>query len=146
MLSENIAAVRSFNRFYTGIIGLLDRYILHSHYTLPEARILYELYHRSQLQATDLINLLDIDKGYLSRQLLHFEKKKLLTRSRSAEDGRVMFISLTSKGRQEFEDLNAASEAQIRDLLTQLPEDQQDLLINHMNAITKILRGLSQQK
>ena len=47
-LDGQIAAVRSFNRFYTRAIGLLGRY-LGGPWSLTEARVLYELFSRDGL-------------------------------------------------------------------------------------------------
>ncbi|OWK22263.1 hypothetical protein AJ88_07860 [Mesorhizobium amorphae CCBAU 01583] len=38
-----VGDIRRFNRFYTGLIGLLDETLAHSAYTLTEARVLFEL-------------------------------------------------------------------------------------------------------
>lgn len=38
-----IEEIRKFNRFYTGILELLNHYYLDSGYSLAEARILFEL-------------------------------------------------------------------------------------------------------
>ncbi|RUY08397.1 MarR family transcriptional regulator, partial [Mesorhizobium sp. M2A.F.Ca.ET.040.01.1.1] len=35
--------IRRFNRFYTGLVGLLDETLMQSPYTLVEARLLFEL-------------------------------------------------------------------------------------------------------
>jgi DNA-binding MarR family transcriptional regulator len=139
MKQETVEGVRAFNRFYTGIIGVLDRYILHSAFSLPEARVLFEIYHREGILAGEIIAVLDIDKGYLSRILDQFLRNKLIVRRRSARDGRSMPISLTVKGRNEFEALNRASDAQIKDILVALPEGDDIRLLLHMDEIKKIL-------
>ena len=78
MKADHIANIRAFNRFYTRVLGLLDKYILNSQYTLPEVRILYELATHENLTASDLIETLHIDKGYLSRIILDLRLKKLV--------------------------------------------------------------------
>jgi DNA-binding MarR family transcriptional regulator len=146
MDKKKVDEIRSFNRFYTNIIGLLDRYILHSNYTLPEARILYEIYHREGILAGEIVEVMDIDKGYLSRILLQFEKKKLISKKRSSSDGRSTHISLTAKGQNEFEALNNASHAQIENILTLLSDDDCEQLFYHMSEIKKILSKTSADK
>jgi DNA-binding MarR family transcriptional regulator len=139
MSQTSIAEIRSFNRFYTRIIGLLDRYVLNSNFTLPEVRVLYELYHHKPMLSQEIIALIDIDKGYLSRLLLQFEKKKLIVKKRSTDDGRSIYISLTAKGKKEFEQLNQVSEEQIKQILAPLsPQDHQSL-VYHMSKIKEIL-------
>ncbi|MBA4056693.1 MAG: MarR family transcriptional regulator [Marivirga sp.] len=139
MKERHIQPIRSFNRFYTRILGLLDQYILSNHYNLPEARVLYELYHKEDLTASDLITLLKIDKGYLSRILLRFEKAKLIQKKRSPADGRSVHISLSTSGRKEFELLNEASNEQLRSLLAGLTEKECESLVQNMSEIKTIL-------
>jgi len=110
MKASPIAEMRAFNRFYTGIIGVLNEHILDSKFSLPEVRILYELYHNGAMSASDIITLLHIDKGYLSRLLKEFEKKKLVHRKQSKEDARSYVVELTSTGKKEFEGLNKVAE------------------------------------
>ena len=134
-----IEEIRAFNRWYTGVIGLLDEGVLESSFSLPEARILYELYHRDGIQAGVITVLLGIDKGYLSRILDQFGKKALIVRKRSSEDGRVQHISLTAKGRSAFEVLNRASIAQVEGMLAPLPAADKEKLVHHMNEIKRII-------
>ena len=76
MEQKYIDEFRSFNRLYTIIIGVLDKYFLDSHLTLKEGRILFELYHNEKIKANDITSSLHMDKGYLSRILKQLEKKE----------------------------------------------------------------------
>jgi DNA-binding MarR family transcriptional regulator len=134
-----IEDVRAFSRWYTRIIGLLDGHILDSSFSLPEARVLYEMYSREGIQAGEMTALLGIDKGYLSRMLDQFSRKSLIVRKRSVEDGRVQHLFLTAKGRAAFEALDRASIAQVKGLLAPLPEEDRSRLVQHMNEIQKII-------
>ena len=97
--AATVTAVRAFNRFYTNTIGLLRGKYLDTPYSLTEARILFELAQRDASEAADLRRVVDIDTGYLSRILTGFESDGLISRHRSAADGRRQVIRLTEAGR-----------------------------------------------
>src|SRR6185295_14888528 len=107
---ELIDRVRSFNRFYTDIIGLLDQHFLDSPFSLTEGRVLYEIRHTEDCTAKKIGEKMTIDEGYLSRILDTFRKKGLITKSLSPEDKRLHMIKLTEKGRKEFASLNDHSD------------------------------------
>jgi len=139
MKSQHIREVRAFNRFYTNIIGLLDNHILNSNYSLPEARIMFELYQGNGLTASDIIATIHIDKGYLSRILRRFQKSKLITRVSSASDKRAVILELTAKGKKEFEALDLASSRQLETVFKNLPESDCSELVQKMKEIQLIL-------
>lgn len=139
MKDKTISEIRAFNRFYTRIIGLLDQHVLNSKYSLPEVRVLYEIYHHDNLTARDIMASLNIDKGYLSRMLRHFEKAKLVSKKRSGEDGRATYLSLTRSGQAEFKVLNQASDRQLNEILEGLTTNDCDKLVRCMSEIKKIL-------
>jgi DNA-binding MarR family transcriptional regulator len=134
-----IGEIRAFSRFYTQIIGLVNDHILNSEYSLPEARILYELFHRPGLTASDLIRVLDMDKGYLSRILRRFEEKKLVCRVVSKVDKRVVALTLTVKGRKEFELLDRSSDEQVDRTFRNLTEEDGQALVGKMIEIRQIV-------
>ena len=139
MTGGQVAAVREFNRFYTGVIGLLREGLLDTPYSLTEARVLFELARQDAVEVAQLRRWLDIDAGYLSRLLARFEADGLVSRTRSATDGRRQVIGLTGTGRAVQADLDARSGAQIRDLLALLTPDTRRRLTGAMAAIREII-------
>src|SRR5688572_1526151 len=95
-----IEQFRSFNRFYTGVIGLLDQHFLDSPFSLTEGRVLYEIRHTEDCTAKKIREKINIDEGYLSRILDIFRKKGLITKAPSSEDRRLHIIKLTEKGQK----------------------------------------------
>ncbi|MEJ0032815.1 MAG: MarR family winged helix-turn-helix transcriptional regulator [Bacteroidota bacterium] len=139
MENKSIKEFRTFNRFYTSIIGLLDEHFLNSNYSLAEVRIMFELYYGKNITASDLIRTMSIDKGYLSRVIRQFEKKKFIKRERSSEDTRVIFLSLTHEGKKEFQLLDKTQDDQVRSILKNLSEKDLTRLLTSMTEIKKIL-------
>jgi len=139
MTDKDIQRIRDFNRFYTNIIGLVDNHILNSPYSLPEARVLYELFHHQPCTASTIMASIDMDKGYLSRLLKTFEKKGIVTRKQSKEDGRASTLVLTSKGNSEFNKINQASANQIKEVLAGLSEQEVKEVIQLMEQLKKLM-------
>ncbi|GAA2136633.1 bifunctional helix-turn-helix transcriptional regulator/GNAT family N-acetyltransferase [Streptomyces synnematoformans] len=135
-----IEDIRSFNRFYTNLIGALDysRH-LYTPYTLTEARVLYELNHAPQADAADLRGALTLDAGYLSRLLGRFEKDGLVTRGPSAEDARRQRVALTPRGREAAHLLEERSREQVGTLLGRVPPDRRAQLAAAMSTVRALL-------
>lgn len=138
---DRVEKVRGFNRFYTRHIGLLNEGLLESEYSLTEVRILYELAHRGPMTAAALGQDLGLDPGYLSRILKKFDGRDLLQKSRSEDDRRQVFISLTDAGRAAFAPLNQASADQIGAMLSKLSSDEQERLVHAMNVVERLIGG-----
>lgn len=110
-----------------------------SSFTLAEARVLWELAHQEEPSATDIGKSLGMDAGYLSRILKRLQKEKLVSRRRSASDGRQSVLSLTPAGRVEFDKIDAASELLVESLLQPLSGEQRESLVTSMRTIEELL-------
>ena len=138
--SERIDAVRGFNRFHTRLVGALNEHLLDSDYSLPQARVIYELGRaRAPLSATDIGRALGMDAGYLSRLIAGLEKDGILERRPAPQNAKRLLIALTDRGRELFRSLEAASTREVASLLSPLSDREQAELVGAMARIKWLL-------
>ncbi len=137
--AKAVGSIRQFNRFYTALIGVLDRRILRSPYSLTEVRILYEVAHDDGANARRLVNALGIDEGYLSRTIDSLERRGLLSRRRSTADGRLFHLSLTARGRAVMRELEKAAAAEIQAIISPLSHAEVAEVVAGMQRIQDLL-------
>ncbi len=130
---------RSFNRFFTREIGLLDKHLLASDYTLAEGRVLYELANNGEQTAADIGRSLHMDKAHLSRIVSRFEKRKLVRVRASSTHGRQRLITLTPAGQEVFSGLNLRSQLQMEQILAPLDDDARRRLVSSMRQIRNLI-------
>lgn len=138
-MDDEVAAVRAFNRYYTGVIGVLQEGLLETPYSLTEARVIFELAQEAETEVLALRLALDLDAGYLSRLLARFEADGLVVRERSAADARRQIVRLTARGRATFEMLNERSNQEVQALLGRLSPERRARLVSAMLTIEEIL-------
>jgi DNA-binding MarR family transcriptional regulator/GNAT superfamily N-acetyltransferase len=136
-----VAAVRSFNRFYTRQIGVLRKAFLGSAYSLTEARVLYEIANDPATTASEIGRKLDLDAGYLSRTLRTFEKRGLIVRKTSAHDARQSHLALSLRGRRAFAPLEERSQRDAEVMLGKFAIADRARLIGAMRTIETLLAG-----
>jgi DNA-binding MarR family transcriptional regulator/N-acetylglutamate synthase-like GNAT family acetyltransferase len=141
----SVAAIRRFNRFYTRKIGVLEQQLLHSPFSLTEARVLFELAQRDDLTAREVGARLGLDPGYMSRIVHAFTEKNLVTRKPVPEDRRQYRLALTAKGRLAFGRLNQTSHADVADMLKALPAGGGQRLVEAMTTIERLLDDEARQ-
>lgn len=138
---ERVDAVRRFSRFYTRKIGVLHEGLLGSPLSLTEGRVLYELAQREPTRASSLATELALDSGYLSRILGGFEKRGLVKKRPSEEDGRQVILVLTDRGREMFATINARSRDEIAAMLEELNGTDQARLVRALETAEGLLGG-----
>ena len=142
---ELISRIRSFNRFYTNIIGLLDQHFLDSPFSLTEGRVLYEICNTEECSAKKIRESIVIDEGYLSRILDSFAKRGLIKKTPASNDGRLRIILPTEKGKREFATLNDNSNKLISEMIGNLSEQEREDLLNKMEGIRGLLTKAQQR-
>jgi DNA-binding MarR family transcriptional regulator len=139
--------IRSFNRFYTREIGLLERHLPASDLTLPEARVVYELAHAPEtgLTAAEIGRRLRMDKAHLSRIVARLRVRRLAQGRASPEHGKHVLLTLTASGRQAFAAADAGARAQIDALLAAVDPGARERLVEGMLDIRAALEDRQQQ-
>lgn len=144
--SALVGDLRCFNRFYTGLIGLLDETLTHSAFTLAEARVLFELGRRpGRIAATPggkagfLARAFQIDFGpaasgiarelrsdpaYITRMLRKFSAAGLIEMRTGPGAPRGSVLSLTVRGQAALAALQAAADRDLARLTADLGDEE----------------------
>lgn len=131
--------LRSFNRFYTREIGLLDAHLPAGDFTLAEARVLYELAQGDGRTAAEIGRGLRMDRAHLSRILARFRARGLLRSHASPDHGKHLLLALTEAGRAAFAVLEQGTRSQMEAILAPLDGAGRERLVASMQAIRAVL-------
>lgn len=137
--SHQALDVRAFNRFYTRHIGVLSPKLPDSEFTLPEARVMWELAHHAPISAATLSKTLQLDAGYMSRLLRGLKNRGLLAEQAHPSDGRQRLIKLSAAGKRAFAPLDRLGTAKAEAMLAPLSAPQRQLLLGSMARIQAML-------
>lgn len=136
---EIIHTIRNFNRNYVRSIGLLEKTMLNSDYSLTESQILFIVNQHKVTTATDINKILKLDEGYLSRIIKKLTSKSLITKEQSLIDKRSYEIKLTKKGVKEQQKLDQLSTDSVRSVITKLSEIEKQELAHLFQRLMSLL-------
>jgi DNA-binding MarR family transcriptional regulator/ribosomal protein S18 acetylase RimI-like enzyme len=136
--SEDITALRRFNRYFTRRIGVLDDHYLGQDRPLGQARLLYEIGDGVSLR--ELRGRLGLDAGYLSRMARTLQAQGLVRTSVHPEDSRLRLAELTPAGHVEVKEQNRRANALAESLLGGLSEAQRGELSAALGTARRLLR------
>ncbi|WP_417363832.1 MarR family winged helix-turn-helix transcriptional regulator [Galbibacter sp.] len=136
---EIIHTIRDFNRNYVRSIGLLEKTMLNTDYSLTESQILFIVNQQKVTTATDINKILKLDEGYLSRIIKKLISNSLLTKKQSPVDKRSYEITLTSKGIKEQLKLDQLSTASVRSVIASLSVSEKLELAHLFNRLMTLL-------
>lgn len=134
-----IASLRRFNRLYTSRIGALDREHPHTPFSLPQARLLYEVAQTPGLTASALAARLALDPGHVSRLWQELGREGLIRHTRPAADRRSVTLALTPEGRAAFRRLDRRASQAVGRMLDALPAPAQRQLVGAASTLARLL-------
>ncbi|MFP3564163.1 MarR family winged helix-turn-helix transcriptional regulator [Paraburkholderia sp. SIMBA_030] len=120
--------------------GISERYQDKLGVTLPEARVIASVGSFGPFSIMELARHANLDKSQASRAAEALIKQGLVKREPSAEDGRVVLVSLTAEGRALYRKVMPMARRWNDDLFECLDE-QEKLAFGH--ALDKIIRTMT---
>lgn len=138
--SKLISKVREFNRLYMPTMKLLGNHYLGSEYSVPEARVFFEIYENEGCNAAHIAEKMNIDKSYLSKIISSHEKNGYITKKLSSTDKRTYDLYLTDKGKEKALELIRSSDNEIGNILTHLSADEQQKMYAALEIVMDLLK------
>jgi DNA-binding MarR family transcriptional regulator/GNAT superfamily N-acetyltransferase len=133
-----VEKIRKFNRFYANVLGKIDQEIYNQPFPLTEARIITEINYNHGCSASEIIEKLGIDRGYLSRIIQRFEEDRIITKIQSHEDKRQYSLYLTEYGKEIYNSLVDDANRGVENMIQNLSNTNLSDLINSMESIESI--------
>ena len=88
---------------------------------------------------------LGITAGSLTTSVNSLVNKKYVTRQRSDEDRRVVFLKLTDKGKQAYEHHREYHSQMTEAVISRLDEEEVPVLIKSLTGLSEFFRGYNDQ-
>ena len=124
--------------------GISERYQTKLGITLPEARVIASVGSFGPFSIMELAKHANLDKSQASRAAEALIQRGLVARAPSAEDGRVVVISLTPEGRALFRKVMPIARKWNADLFSCLDEEQAQALGHALDKV--IARALANDR
>lgn len=141
--NEHVSILTMFQTLKAKTARLLDHVVQAEGLTPLQACVLYHLYQQDAAVG-DISDLAVIGQANASSLCKKLEQEGFLTRTRRASDRRVVILSLTPRGRETVERLQARLNHYL-DLLNALPTDAKEELIRGFRAANQMLDYLFEQ-
>lgn len=107
--------------------------------TMIQGYILFRLSESTITNISSLSKEFELNQGNVSTMCKQMEKAGLISRSRNAEDERIVNLSLTEQGKQTLERLHAYIN-KFDSKLEKMPKDKLEVILCGMNEFSKMLK------
>ena len=136
------------NNLQTSLIALVRAFGLHHPEKTPcgqsvsvaEAHALMELTQAVSLSQGELSQRLDLEKSTVSRLVSSLDRRGWIERDRNPTDRRIVEIQLTDAGKQTAAILSAARQTKFDKVLSAIPKDRQDDVLDALNILVEAIR------
>ncbi len=119
--------------------SIAQRYEKKYSLSVPEWRVIAVLGENSDLSAVEVSDRTGLDKVAVSRAVKNLRSNNRLERRFSSDDRRRSVLSLSSDGREVYEEVSPLALSYEESLLAGLSVEEQEFLDNILDKLNKIL-------
>lgn len=114
--------------------------------TYEQFHALRYIYKKEKATSTDLVHLLHVNKSTISTFIRRMENKGLILRDQPKRDRRKIYLSLSEKGRQLYEDGNQKINTLVREVITAFSESEKEQLFFFIEKLDRLFSEKLQAK
>lgn len=114
----------------------LNQALIEKGITVQQWAVIQQIYQRKQVTATELVQLLDMDKPTASGIVQRLEKKGLLAKSNNPSDKRSFLLSLTATGKEILKECKNISDSIVEKHISVLSIQEQEVLNDLLSKIS----------
>lgn len=103
----------------------LNRFARNAGLSLPQVNVLIHLFYRGPSEVTTLCEMMQVSPAGASQMIERMVQQGVVQRSETPGDRRVRLVSLTKSGRDVIEQIIAARQAWIEQLVAPLSKNEQ---------------------
>jgi len=89
---------------------------------------------------SEVANILDITVGTLTTAIGHLVRKEYVTRRKSEEDRRMVYVSLTKKGKLAYRVHEKFHKDMVKATIEDLEEEEEKILIKSLDKLNKFFK------
>lgn len=114
--------------------------------TAPQGMLIEILHRYGEMKISDLSKKMGLSNSTVSGIVDRLEKQGLIKRTRSDEDRRVVYVDVTDKFKNEFQENFKKIEQEFEDIMSKASPEEIDSILNGMNILKKLLNDKKQFK
>ncbi|NLI93187.1 MAG: MarR family transcriptional regulator [Peptococcaceae bacterium] len=108
-------------------------------FTVPQTMIIYNLAHNGKMKISELSEKMGLTNSTVSGIVDRLEDHGVVSRQRSTEDRRVVFVNLTPEHQAKHENMDANLDKYFEDILEDIPPQQMDSIIESLTILKDTL-------
>ena len=130
-------------RLYFGVSRILKQSMRknfeESGITLPQSIVIGTLIESGEMKITELSSKINLSNSTISGIIDRLEKQQLVVRTRSDEDRRAVYVSVTPKVKEYYKGIHEKVEKSFEDLLSEGTPEEVEIIVIGLNTLQKIL-------